>query len=68
MMLPPIAADRLRAGDELGDVIDDLFDAKESKRQNGAIGLLTEGAVTRTDAFADLVAMACAPFLHPDLY
>jgi len=68
MLLPRVTARRLRAGEELGDVIDDLFHAKESKRQTGAIGLLTEGAVSRTDAFADLVAMACAPFLHPELY
>jgi len=68
MLLPRVAAERLRRGEELGDIIDDLFHAKESKRQTGAIGLLTEGAVSRTDAFADLVAMACAPFLRPDLY
>jgi inosine/xanthosine triphosphatase len=68
MLLPPRVVPRLRAGEELGDVIDDLFAKKESKRQTGAIGLLTEGAVTRTDAFADLVAMACAPFLHPELF
>jgi inosine/xanthosine triphosphatase len=68
MLLPRAVAARLRAGEELGDVIDDLFGAKESKRQSGAIGLLTDGFVSRTDAFADLVAMACAPFLHPDLY
>jgi inosine/xanthosine triphosphatase len=68
MLLPVKAAERVRAGVELGDVIDDLFGAKESKRQAGAIGLLTDGAVSRTDAFADHVAMACAPFLHPELY
>src|SRR5207237_1065368 len=68
MLLPPIAAERLRGGEELGDIIDDLFSRKESKRQAGAIGILTEGAMSRTDAFAYLVAMACAPFLHPDLY
>ncbi len=68
MPLPPRAAARLRAGAELGDVIDTLFDLHLSKQQAGAIGLLTEGFVSRTDAFADLVAMACAPFLRPDLY
>ncbi len=68
MLLPPRVTPRLRGGEELGDVIDDLFGRKESKRQTGAIGLLTDDAVTRTDAFADLVAMACAPFLHPELY
>lgn len=68
LLLPRSVTARLRAGEELGDVIDDLFARRESKRQTGAIGLLTENAVTRTDAFADLVAMACAPFLHPELY
>ena len=68
MLLPRVAAERLRGGEELGDIIDELFARKESKRQAGAVGLLTEGAVSRTDAFADLVAMACVPFLRPDLY
>jgi len=68
MLLPRVAAERLRGGEELGDIIDDLFARKESKRQAGAIGILTDGAMSRTDAFADLVAMACAPFLHPELY
>jgi inosine/xanthosine triphosphatase len=68
MLLPRVAAERLRRGEELGDIIDDLFARKESKRQAGAIGILTDGAMSRTDAFAYLVAMACAPFLHPELY
>jgi inosine/xanthosine triphosphatase len=68
MRLPQVAAARLRAGDELGDVIDDLFGVHASKQHAGAIGLLTEGFVSRTDAFADLVAMACAPLIRPDLY
>jgi len=68
MRLPSVAAQRLRAGEELGDVIDALFEVRLSKQAAGAIGLLTEGFVSRTDAFADLVAMACAPFLRPDLY
>ena len=68
MPLPASAAARLRAGAELGEVIDALFNTHLSKQQAGAIGLLTEGFVSRTDAFADLVAMACAPLLRPDLY
>ena len=68
MPLPPAATARLRAGVELGTIIDDLFSVTASKQHAGAIGLLTEGSVSRTDAFADLVAMACAPLLRPDLY
>jgi len=68
MPLPDVAVARLRAGDELGDVIDDLFNVHASKQHAGAVGLLSDGFVSRTDAFADLVAMACAPLLRPDLY
>lgn len=68
MPLPTSATARLRSGVELGTIIDDLFAVSDSKQHAGAIGLLTEGFVSRTDAFADLVAMACAPLLRPDLY
>jgi inosine/xanthosine triphosphatase len=68
MRLPKSVAERLAAGDELGTVIDDLFAVRASKQQAGAVGLLTEGFVSRTAAFADLVAMACAPLLRPDLF
>lgn len=68
MPLPPSVTARLRAGAELGDLIDELFSVSASKQHAGAVGLLTEGFVSRTDAFADLVAMACAPLLRPDLY
>lgn len=68
MALPRSATEKLRRGEELGEVIDALFDVHLSKQQAGAIGLLTEGFVSRTDAFADLVAMACAPLLRPDLF
>lgn len=68
MRLPSAATARLRAGVELGTIIDDLFSVLASKQHAGAIGLLTDGFVSRTDAFADLVAMACAPLLRPDLY
>lgn len=68
MLLPPSLGAGLRAGLELGTLIDALFGVTDSKTQSGAIGLLTEGAVSRTDAFADLVAMSLAPWLHPDRY
>jgi len=54
--------------DRLGALVDALFGVTDSKSASGAIGLLTEGAVSRTDAFADLVAMSLAPWIHPDHY
>jgi inosine/xanthosine triphosphatase len=68
MLLPPALGAGLRGGEELGTLVDDLFGVKDSKTASGAIGLLTDGAVSRTDAFADLVAMSLAPWIHPDHY
>ncbi len=68
MLLPPSLGTGLRAGAELGLLIDELFGVKDAKSASGAIGLLTAGAVSRTDAFADLVAMSLAPWIHPDHY
>ncbi|MDQ6858223.1 MAG: inosine/xanthosine triphosphatase [Chloroflexota bacterium] len=68
MLLPPSIGTGLRAGEELGALVDALFGVKDSKTASGAIGLLTAGSVSRTDAFADLVAMSLAPWIHPDHY
>jgi inosine/xanthosine triphosphatase len=68
MLLPPSLAAGLRAGEELGALVDGLFGVNDSKTASGAIGLLTDGVVSRTDAFADLVAMSLAPWIHPDHY
>ncbi len=68
MLLPPALAAGLRAGAELGTLVDTMFGVTDSKSASGAIGLLTAGAVSRTDAFADLVAMSLAPWIHPDHY
>ena len=68
MLLPPSLKAGLEAGIELGTLVDAMFGVTDSKSAAGAIGLLTGGAVSRTDAFADLVAMSLAPWIHPDRY
>lgn len=68
MLLPPSLGRGLHDGAELGTLVDALFGVKDAKSASGAIGLLTAGAVSRTDAFADLVAMSLAPWIHPDHY
>lgn len=68
MLLPPSLKAGLEAGAELGTLVDAMFGVQDSKSAGGAIGLLTAGAVSRTDAFADLVAMSLAPWIHPDRY
>jgi inosine/xanthosine triphosphatase len=67
-VLPPEAARRLRAGEELGPINDQLFDLRNSKQQGGAVGALTRGAVVREELYRQAILLALIPFLHKELY
>lgn len=66
--LPPLIAQRVLAGEELGPVMDDLLDEHNVKQKGGAIGALTAGLVPREDAFTIAVAFALSPFISPALH
>lgn len=66
--LPPAVVARVRAGEELGPVMDALTGRTESKKSLGAVGILTDGIFTRGDMWQGPLACALAPLLHPELY
>lgn len=66
--LPPVIAQRVLAGEELGDVMDDLLDDHNVKQKGGAVGALTAGLVMRQETFAIAVAYALSPFIVPELH
>ncbi|MFO7172825.1 MAG: inosine/xanthosine triphosphatase [Bacillota bacterium] len=66
--LPGPVAARVLAGEELGPVMDAVSGQVESKKHLGAIGILTRGLVTREEMWAQALAAALPPLLHPDLY
>lgn len=66
--LPAALAQRLRAGEELGPLMDRLTGREHTKTQEGAIGILTAGVVPRAESWRLTVACALAPLLRPDLY
>lgn len=68
LLLPPAVAARVRNGEELGPVMDELTGVANSKQKLGAVGFLTNGIVRREDSFRDAFAHALAPLLHPELY
>jgi inosine/xanthosine triphosphatase len=68
LLLPPPVAARLRAGAELGPLMDELLGTTNIKQGVGAIGYLTRGLITREAAFHDVFCRALAPLLHVDLY
>lgn len=66
--LPPAVAAAVRAGAELGPVMDELSGIPASKRKLGAVGILTNGLLTREQMWQPALACALAPHLHPELY
>ena len=63
LRLPEAIADRVRAGEELGPVMDDTLGTEGIKERAGAAGALTGGATDRETALATAVAGALGPFL-----
>jgi inosine/xanthosine triphosphatase len=66
--LPPTVAAALRAGGELGPLMDEMTGIRDSKTKHGAIGYLTNGLALRGLSWEIAFACALAPFLHPELY
>jgi inosine/xanthosine triphosphatase len=67
MRLPREIERRVRDGEELGPVMDDVLGENEVARNQGAAGAFTNGRVDRTEALAAAVAGALGPF-STDLY
>ncbi|WP_172371060.1 DUF84 family protein [Sporosarcina jiandibaonis] len=55
ILLPDEIAREVRSGKELGPVVDHYFSKKNVRHNEGAIGILTNGAVSRTDLFAHVI-------------
>lgn len=66
--LPPVIYQALQNGEELGHVMDRLFNTNNIKQKGGAIGLLTNGLATRESVYRQATLLAMAPFIHADLY
>lgn len=55
--LPDEITERLRSGEELGPLMDKYSERKNVRSNEGAIGILTNGAVNRTDMFSHLIKL-----------
>ena len=64
--LPRAVAELVRGGMELGRAMDAVTGERDVKRGVGAVGILTRGLVTRSQAYEHLVAYALAPLLASD--
>lgn len=56
-VLPEEIAEQLRAGKELGPVMDQFTKSKDIRQHAGAIGIFTDGVVDRKEMFEHIVAL-----------
>ncbi len=68
MPLPESVAQRLRKGEELAPLIDELSGSDGTRHKGGACGFLTGGLLPRDESFAVALVCALAPFIRPALY
>ncbi|WP_336022237.1 inosine/xanthosine triphosphatase [Halobellus salinisoli] len=67
LLLPDSIAARVRTGEELGPVMDDVLGESNVAKKQGAAGAFTSGLMSRTDALDAAVTAAASPFLS-ELY
>lgn len=65
MPLPPVVAELVRGGLELGDAMDRIAGTRNVKQAEGAVGLLTAGLIDRQRAYEAIITYALVPFLVP---
>lgn len=66
--LPKKVYQALLDGEELGMVMDKLFNTQNIKQKGGAIGLLTRNHATRESTYTQALLLAMAPFINKELY
>ncbi|CNE72435.1 inosine/xanthosine triphosphatase [Yersinia nurmii] len=65
LMLPQIILQGINQGRELGDEMALLTGNTEVKRQGGAIGVFTDGKLSRTSVYHQALVLALVPFHNP---
>ena len=66
--LPTNIAKMIREGKEMGLVNDIIFKKKNSKQESGAIGILTQNVIDRTQLYEHAIILALVPFKNVDIY
>ncbi|WAA11750.1 DUF84 family protein [Fervidibacillus halotolerans] len=64
ILLPDEISERLRTGEELGPIMDDYCMRENIRHHEGAIGIFTNGLITRGEMFSHVVRMLKGQFIY----
>lgn len=56
-VLPEIIAKKIRAGGEMGPIMDKLLGDKDTKKKQGMLGVVTKGFYNRTEEYASIARL-----------
>ncbi|WP_342432660.1 DUF84 family protein [Neobacillus sp. FSL H8-0543] len=63
-LLPEAIAGRLRAGEELGPVMEDYAKKKNVRKNEGAVGIFTNGLINRAEMFAHIMNLLIGQYYY----
>jgi inosine/xanthosine triphosphatase len=66
--LPEKVALKIRAGGELGPIMDEMSGENDVKQKMGAIGMFTKGQLDRKSAYIHIVLSALIKFVSPEWF
>ena len=66
-LLPQEIRTLIEGGKELGVADDIIFNRKDSKKKDGAVGILTGGLITRKTYYEEAVVLGLIPFLNKEM-
>ncbi|MFK8004814.1 MAG: inosine/xanthosine triphosphatase [Saprospiraceae bacterium] len=66
--LPHKVVQLINQGKELGEADDIVFGHSNSKQKNGAVGILTNNIIDRTQFYVEATVLALIPFLNKEIY
>ncbi len=68
LLLPKSVAEKIKQGQELGPIIDELIGGRKINQKEGAIGVFTKNLSSRQSSFENAIAFALSKFISKELY
>lgn len=62
--LPEEVADAIRSGKELGPVMDELTSRRDVRKKEGAVGIFTDGQMTRGELYVHIVRLLAGQYKY----
>ncbi len=67
-LLPKGWSEKLKAGQEISDILEEMTGDRDLHKKGGMIGLLTKNLTSRRAEYAQLVRLATIKLMHPEWY